>query len=190
MASLKFWWGSMNSGKTTTLLQAAYNYRERGMSCDLFKPAIDTRENTTEIVSRIGLSSPAVLLGEEDSFFSHYLEKPNIDCILVDEAQFLQPAQVYELRVIVDYWKIPVLCYGLRTDFKRDLFPGSQTLLAVADKLEELKGLCHCGRAAKFVLRFDRGGNVVKSGGQILVGGNDQYASVCSLHWSEGKAKK
>lgn len=190
MAKLYFYYSAMNAGKTTTLLQAAYNYRERGMRVQLIKPSTDTREKTTEITSRIGLSSPAIVLNPIDDITSHPDIDRGLDCILVDEAQFLSVNQVKELREIVDLWEVPVLCYGLRTDFKRDLFPGSQTLLAVADKLVELKGLCHCGRTARFVLRIDKVGNVVREGGQIEVGGNDRYSSVCSLHWRKGKANE
>ncbi len=179
----------MNAGKTTALLQAAYNYEERKMRVLTLKPKIDNRESSSKIVSRIGLSRDTSLF--EPSCNLYYLaeqipigERPHV--ILVDEAQFLTKSQVIELGDIVDDFDIPVLCYGLRTDFKGDLFEGSAALLGESDKLISLKTVCHCGRAAHKVLRIDNDGKVVRSGDSVEIGGNDRYVSVCRKHWRLG----
>ncbi len=180
----------MNAGKTTALLQAAYNYEERKMRVLTLKPKIDDRESTSKIVSRIGLSRDTSLF--EPSCNLYYLteqipidERPHV--VLVDEAQFLTKEQVIELGDIVDTLDIPVLCYGLRTDFMGDLFEGSAALLAEADKLISLKTVCHCGKAAHRVLRIDADGGIVRVGQSVEIGGNDRYVSVCRKHWKEGK---
>lgn len=190
MASLYFYYSAMNAGKTTALLQAAYNYEERKMRVLTLKPKIDDRESTSKIVSRIGLSRDTSLF--EPSCNLYYLteqipidERPHV--VLVDEAQFLTKEQVIELGDIVDTLDIPVLCYGLRTDFMGDLFEGSAALLAEADKLISLKTVCHCGKAAHRVLRIDADGGIVRVGQSVEIGGNDRYVSVCRKHWKEGK---
>jgi thymidine kinase len=187
MAKLYFYFSAMNAGKTTTLLQSAYNYRERGMRPFLLTPAIDTRYGEGVIASRIGLSSPAWRFTPEDDLFA--LVKSDLDkhgpshCILVDEAQFLKRAQVWELTDVVDRLKVPVLAYGLRTDFRGELFEGSQYLLAWADHLEEVKTICHTGSKATMVVRVDEHGHAVQDGPQVQIGGNDRYVSVSRLEY-------
>lgn len=193
MSSLYFKYGQMNSGKTTALIQAAYNYEERGMRVIIFKPAIDTRETAKpEAVSRIGLTHEAVTVLPNTNVFGHTVrenDKRPVACVLVDEAQFLSADQVDQLTDVVDLLGIPVMCYGLRTDFQGELFPGSHRLLALADKLEEIKTICHCGRKATMVLRIDDDGVVVRDGEQVVIGGNDRYVSVCRLHHVNGVYK-
>lgn len=191
MASLYFYYSAMNAGKSTTLLQNGYNYKERGMVVDLFKPAVDNRDSVGNIVSRIGLSAEAIVVLPDFNFCKYYSDTVKMPaCILVDEAQFLEPQQVEDLRWLVDFRDTPVLCYGLRTDFQQKLFPGSMELMAKADKLVELKTICWCGKSAKFVLRLDHLGNPQRSGAQVQIGGNESYVSVCSKHWTEGLANK
>jgi len=178
----------MNAGKSSLLLQAAKNYELEGMGTLLIKPAVDTRDSTTMIVSRIGISAEASVVGNSCDLFRLFEEEScsrSISCVFVDEAQFLTTSQVHQLCDIVDKHSTPVLCYGLRTDFKGDLFEGSSTLLAMADRLEGLKGMCHCGRKATMVARLDSEGNPITSGEQVLVGGEDKYASYCRKHWKE-----
>lgn len=193
MSSLYFKYGQMNSGKTTALIQAAYNYEERGMSVIVYKPSVDTREtNLPEAVSRIGLKHPVVLVGAKDNLFGATVrmnDRSKVHCVLVDEAQFLTQDQVDQLADVVDLLNIPVMCYGLRTDFQGELFPGSHRLLAVADNLEEIKTICHCGRKATMVLRIDDDGKVVRDGAQVVIGGNDRYVSVCRAHHYTGVYK-
>lgn len=187
MAQLYFYYGSMNSSKTTSLIQAAYNYQERKMHAIILKPVVDNREGAEAFVrSRIGASAPAILFNPKDDLLAvvkPHISHTTLNCVLVDEAQFLTRAQVEQLCVIVDSLHIPVLCYGLRTDFQGNLFTGSQWLLARADKLSEVKGVCHCGSKATHVLRYDDQGCVVTEGAQILVGGNDRYEAVCRKHF-------
>ena len=188
MAKLYFYYSTMNAGKSTTLLQSSYNYRERAMNTLVYTAAIDDRFGVGKVTSRIGISQDAQLFRPETDLFaeiSTHLQKEKLHCILVDEAQFLTKAQVYQLSEVVDKLKIPVLCYGLRTDFQAELFEGSKYLLAWADQLEELKTICYCGRKANFVLRLNEQGQVVKQGAQIQIGGNDSYLSVCRLHYKE-----
>lgn len=190
MAKLHFYYSAMNAGKTTTLLQASYNYQERGMKTVLYKPKFDTRDSQTMIKSRIGLQEKAILFSKKYNFFESIEKetkqnKNNINCILVDEAQFLSKEQVIHLSRIVDELSIPVLCYGLRTDFLGKLFEGSQYLLGIADSLTEIKTICHCGSKASMNLRVDCDGNPVKDGEQIEVGGNDRYIAVCRKHFSK-----
>jgi Thymidine kinase len=193
MSSLYFKYGQMNSGKTTALIQAAYNYEERGMTVIVYKPMIDTRETDhPEAVSRIGLKHPVVLVGAKDNLFGNTVrmnDRSKVHCVLVDEAQFLTRDQVDQLTDVVDLLDIPVMCYGLRTDFQGELFPGSHRLLALADKLEEIKTICHCGRKATMVLRIDDDGVVVRDGAQVVIGGNDRYVSVCRAHHVTGVYK-
>jgi len=181
MAKLYFNYSSMNAGKTTVLLQSAHNYRERGMTPMLFTPKLDDRYGTGWIKSRIGLQARATIFTPEDDLFEAtraQLEERNIHCVLVDEAQFLSRDQVYQLSEIVDRLNIPVLCFGLRTDFQGELFEGSKHLLAWADELAEIKTICHTGRKATMVVRVDDDGYAMKEGAQVEIGGNERYVSV------------
>ncbi len=181
MAKLYFNYSSMNAGKTTVLLQSAHNYRERGMTPMLFTPKLDDRYGTGWIKSRIGLQARATIFTPEDDLFEAtraQLEERNIHCVLVDEAQFLSREQVYQLSEIVDRLNIPVLCFGLRTDFQGELFEGSKHLLAWADELAEIKTICHTGRKATMVVRVDDDGYAMKEGAQVEIGGNERYVSV------------
>lgn len=189
--SLYFRYSSMNSGKSTQLLQVAYNYEEMGSKVLVIKPALDTRDNNY-IKSRIGLKRKAdIMINKNTNIYKIINNKHKINnysCVLVDEAQFLTKEQVWQLTDIVDLLNIPVICYGLRTDFQGNLFEGSQWLLAWADKVSEIQttSVCHCGKKARFVLRIDGKGNVIKDGEQILCGGNDRYVSVCRKHFKKG----
>lgn len=190
MASLHYYYGTMNAGKSTTLLQTAYNYEERKMSVVTLKPAIDNRDSVTNITSRIGLSREATLFKPEDDLF-HKVSKlmgtgDNVKVVVVDEAQFLTEAQVIELTDIVDVLNIPVICYGLLNDFANKQFPGSSALVTWADRLYEIKTICHCGAGARHVLRLNENGEVVKQGEQIVIGGNSLYVSVCRKHYKLG----
>ena len=181
MAKLYFNYSSMNAGKTTVLLQSAHNYRERGMLPMLFTPKLDDRYGTGWIKSRIGLQAMATIFTAEDDLFEAtraQLEERNIHCVLVDEAQFLSRDQVYQLSEIVDRLNIPVLCFGLRTDFQGELFEGSKHLLAWADELTEIRTICHTGRKATMVVRVDDDGYALKEGAQVEIGGNERYVSV------------
>lgn len=184
MAKLYFYFSAMNAGKTTTLLQSAYNYRERGMRTLVLKPEIDTRASAevTTIASRIGLASQARSFHRDDDLRAlveaDIAAHGALHCVLVDEAQFLSKAQVWQLTDIVDALRIPVLSYGLRTDFRGELFEGSQWLLAWADELHEIKTICHTGKKATMVVRVDGRGRAVKSGPQVEIGGNGRYVSV------------
>jgi thymidine kinase len=181
MAKLYFNYSAMNAGKTTVLLQSAHNYRERGMNPLLFTPKLDDRFSVGVIQSRIGLKAPALVFDADSDLFettSAELERRNIHCVLVDESQFLTRDQVYQLSEVVDELNIPVLCFGLRTDFQGELFEGSKYLLAWADELQELKTICHTGRKATMVVRVDENGYAVQEGSQIEIGGNDRYVSV------------
>jgi thymidine kinase len=182
MAKLFFYYSAMNAGKTTTLLQSAYNYHERGMRTLIFTPKLDHRAGEGMVASRIGLKAKAIAFERDDdleTLFSRALAKhQKIDCVLVDEAQFLSKHQVWQLTEIVDKQNIPVLAYGLRTDFRGELFEGSQYLLAWADSLIEIKTICHTGKKATMVVRVDENGRAVKDGPQVEIGGNDRYVSV------------
>jgi thymidine kinase len=197
MAKLYFYYSSMNAGKTTVLLQSAHNYRERGMTPLLFTPVLNDRYSTGVIKSRIGLEAEAISFEREDDLFRQVqqrLEDENIHCVLVDEAQFLSREQVYQLTDVVDRLNIPVLCFGLRTDFQGELFEGSQHLLAWGDELEELKTICHTGRKATMVVRVDDNGYALREGSQLEIGGNERYVSVSRREFKEvffgGKAIK
>jgi len=188
MAKLYFYYSAMNAGKTTVLLQSAHNYRERGMHPLLFTPRLDDRYSVGVIRSRIGLEAPAIAFGPTDNLFEEVqsqLEARNVHCVLVDEAQFLSRDQVYQLTEVVDRLGIPVLCFGLRTDFQGELFEGSRYLLAWADQLEELKTICHTGRKATMVVRVDEAGYAVREGSQVEIGGNDRYVSVSRREFKE-----
>lgn len=178
----------MNAGKTTTLLQSSHNYAERGMTTLLLKPQIDDREGSTKITSRIGLQGDAYCFTTTENlyqFINRQREFQTLHCILVDEGQFLTSTQVYQLSDIVDQCQIPVLVYGIRTDFQGELFEGSRTLLAFSDELHEIKTICHCGSKAIMVLRLDADGHPMRTGAQIQIGGNETYASMCRKHWKE-----
>ncbi len=189
MAKVYFYYSAMNAGKSTVLLQSAYNYRERGMVPLLFTPAIDTRGGPGRVSSRIGLSAEAIAFNRQDDLqavIRHHHAVQRIACVLIDEAQFLSRDQVQQLTDIADQLDIPVLCYGLRTDFQGNLFEGSAALLAWADDLNEIKTICHCGRKATMVLRTDQQGRALREGAQIEIGGNERYVSVCRRHFKEG----
>ncbi len=188
MAQLYFYYGAMNAGKSTTLLQASFNYRERGMRTMLWTAAVDDRAGVGRIGSRIGLEAEASSFATDTDLFAAIAAAGNPDCVLVDEAQFLSASQVEQLAAVVDRLDIPVLAYGLRTDFQGQLFAGSQRLLALADKLVELKAVCACGRKATMNLRVDAQGRPVMHGAQTEIGGNDRYVAVCRRHFSEAFA--
>jgi thymidine kinase len=192
MSKVYFYYSAMNAGKSTVLLQSSYNYQERGMRTLLFMPATDTRAGLGRIESRIGLGAEAVTLNAEDDLMARvqaeHSEKP-VACVLIDEAQFLTVMQVRQVTDIADSLRIPVLCYGLRTDFQGKLFPGSAELLALADNLIELKTICHCGRKATMNLRIGSDGRAVKVGAQVEIGGNDRYVAMCRRHFKEAFAK-
>lgn len=193
MAKLYFYYSAMNAGKSTTLLQAAYNYHERGMRPLLLTPRLNTRDGAGRIASRIGLHADAVCFDLTDSLLdlcrTRHQQEP-VACVFVDEAQFLTRQQVFQLGEIADRIGVPVLAYGLRTDFQGNLFEGSQYLLAWADVLSEIKTVCHCGRKATMVLRIDSEGRPLRAGDQIKVGGNESYVSVCRLHFKQGMAER
>jgi thymidine kinase len=188
MAKLYFYYSAMNAGKSTVLLQSSHNYRERGMHTLLFVPAVDTRGGGGRILSRIGIDASAMPLPADEDVFAHvraaHAAQP-VACVLVDEAQFLTPEQVGQLSDVVDQLDIPVLCYGLRTDFQARLFPGSAALLGLADNLVELKTICHCGRKATMNLRVGPDGRGVKEGAQVEIGGNERYVAMCRRHFKE-----
>jgi thymidine kinase len=188
MAKLYFYYAAMNAGKSTTLLQADYNYRERGMETMLWTAAHDDRAGTGTIGSRIALSAAAHSYSSDIDLFEavgEELKKRKLDCILVDESQFLSRDHVLQLCRVSDELGIPVLCYGLRTDFQGQLFEGSAALLALADALVELKAVCECGRKATMNLRVDAEGHAVASGAQTEIGGNDRYVALCRRHFFE-----
>jgi thymidine kinase len=189
MAKLFFYYSAMNAGKTTTLLQSAYNYRERGMRTLIVTPKLDRRAGEGVVSSRIGLKSKATVF--ENSTDLLELENADIaahgklDCVLVDEAQFLSRPQVWQLSDVVDELRIPVLCYGLRTDFRGQAFEGSAELLAIADELSEIKTICHSGKKATMVVRVDENGRAVKAGPQVEIGGNERYVSVSRAEYKK-----
>jgi thymidine kinase len=184
MAKLYFYFAAMNAGKSTVLLQSSYNYRERGMQTLLFTPAIDNRFEQGVVYSRIGLSEQAIAFSEHDDLYQKVLEQnQKYACVLVDEAQFLTRVQIQQLTEITDQLEIPVLAYGLRTDFRGELFEGSQYLLAWADELVEIKTICHCGRKATMILRLNDQGEVLTDGEQVVIGGNNMYLSTCRKHF-------
>ncbi|EOC1351330.1 thymidine kinase [Cronobacter dublinensis] len=192
MAQLYFYYSAMNAGKSTALLQSSYNYQERGMRTLVYTAEIDDRFGGGKVSSRIGLSSPAKLYNNQTSLLNDIRtehQQAPVHCVLVDECQFLTREQVYELSDVVDKLDIPVLCYGLRTDFRGELFGGSQYLLAWSDKLVELKTVCFCGRKAGMVLRLDHEGRPYNEGEQVVIGGNERYVSVCRKHYKEALEK-
>jgi thymidine kinase len=188
MAKLYFYYASMNAGKSTTLLQADFNYRERGMATMLWTAALDDRFGQGYVTSRIGLKADAHKFDPDTDIAGAITEQNSatpLACVMVDEAQFLSRDQVFQLAYIADVVGIPVLCYGLRTDFQAELFPGSAALLGIADSLVELKAVCECGRKSTMNLRVDADGNAVKEGAQTEVGGNDRYVALCRKHFME-----
>ncbi len=188
MAKLYFYYSSMNAGKSTALLQSSYNYRERGMNTLVLAPELDDRYGRGKVSSRIGLETEATNFGQEDdllAIINNAIEDKPLHCILVDEAQFLTKDQVFQLGEATDKLNIPVLAYGLRTDFQGEPFEGSKYLLAWSDNLKELKAICDCGTKATMVIRLDEGGNVVTEGSQVEIGGNDRYLSMCRKHFKE-----
>lgn len=188
MAKLHFYYSAMNAGKSTILLQSSYNYRERGMDTLLFTPKLDIRYGLGKIASRIGLESEAVAFCQDYDLYQHTADElrnnDNIRCILVDEAQFLTKSQVQQLCAITDKLNVPVLAYGIRTDFRGEPFVGSLYLLAWADILIEIKTICHCGRKAIMNLRIDKHGKPVREGEQIEIGGNERYMATCRKHFT------
>jgi thymidine kinase len=190
MAKLYFYFSSMNAGKSSSLLQADFNYRERGMATMVWTAALDTRGGG-RVTSRIGLEAGAHLYDDTIDLWAQIgaaHARANLDCVLLDEAQFLTQAQVWQLARLADELGIPVLCYGLRTDFQGELFPGSATLLGIADALVELKAVCWCGRKATMNLRVDQSGHPVREGAQTEIGGNDRYVALCRRHFTAAHA--
>ncbi|MGF1907726.1 thymidine kinase [Aliivibrio salmonicida] len=192
MAQMYFYYSAMNAGKSTTLLQSSFNYQERGMNPAIFTAAIDDRYAVGKVSSRIGLDADAHLFNTDMDMFETIKtlhEAKKIHCVLIDECQFLTKEQVYQLTEVVDKLHIPALCYGLRTDFLGELFEGSKYLLSWADKLVELKTICHCGRKANMVIRTDEHGVAIADGDQVAIGGNELYVSVCRSHYKEALGK-
>lgn len=191
MAKLYFYYSTMNAGKSTSLLQSSHNYRERGMRTLVYTAQFDQRGGG-RVHSRIGLSSEARHFARGSDLYGEIAgehSKEPVSCVLLDEAQFLLPAQVDQLAAIVDRHSIPVLCYGLRTDFRGELFPGSARLLALADELSELKTICHCGRKATMCARVGVDGSVEREGEQVEIGGNERYLSLCRRHYFEAAGR-
>jgi thymidine kinase len=182
MAKLYFYYSAMNAGKTTTLLQSAHNYRERGMRTLILTPRLDHRAGSGTVASRIGLKAEGVAFERDDDLLARVerdiAANGRLHCLLVDEAQFLSRAQVWQLGEVVDALRVPVLCYGLRTDFRGELFEGSQYLLAWADEISEIKTICHSGSKATMTVRVDGQGFAVSEGPQVEIGGNERYVSV------------
>jgi thymidine kinase len=188
MAKLYFHYSTMNAGKSTLLLQASYNYVERGMQTYLLTANFDDRAGTGRIGSRIGIGADADTFASKTDLFSNIQERLNAGpcaCVFIDEAQFLSADQVWQLARAVDDLKVPVMCYGLRVDFQGKLFPGSAALLALADEMREIRTICHCGKKATMVVRQDEHGKVLKDGAQVQVGGNETYVSLCRVHWRQ-----
>lgn len=194
MAKLHFYYSAMNAGKSTTLLQSSYNYQERGMDTLLFTPLIDDRYGVGQIASRIGLKQSAICFDETFDLFDcariELAKNPNNKCVLVDEAQFLSKAHVEQLCRITDDLNIPVLAYGLRSDYMAEPFEGSRYLMAWADSIIELKTICHCGKKATMNLRIDETGRPISMGDQVVIGGNDSYVAVCRKHFKRGEISK
>lgn len=190
MAKLHFFYGCMSAGKSTYLLQVAHNYKSRNMKAVIISPTLDTRTPNGKIRSQIGIESEATVFDPDDNLlqgieFAIKETKQEIKCVLVDEAQFLTRRQAQQLACVVDDLNIPVMAYGLRTDFRGDLFPGSEALLALADDIREIRTICDCGRRATMHLRLDKEGKVLKEGEQIEIGNGEKYRSVCRKHWKE-----
>ena len=185
MAKLYFKYGAMGSSKSAQALITKFNYEEKGMTVWLIKPGTDTRDGADIIKSRIGLSQNAQIISPEQDIIEAYHEVGNYDVIIADEAQFLTPAQIEQLRKLVDAEDIPVLCFGLRTDFLTHFFPGAQRLMELADSITEIKTICECGRKATVNARFDDSGRIVTEGDQVVLGGNDRYTAMCHKCWTD-----
>lgn len=188
MAKLYFHYSTMNAGKSTVLLQAAHNYVERGMIPYLLTAQFDGRAGEGRIASRIGIGEEADTYGPGEDLFAKLkqrLSEGPCACVFVDEAQFLETEQVWQLARVVDDLHVPIMCFGLRVDFRGELFPGSATLLALADEMREVRTICHCGKKATMVVRMDAKGVAMKDGAQVQIGGNETYVSLCRRHWRE-----
>ncbi|MEO0634247.1 MAG: thymidine kinase [Pseudomonadota bacterium] len=188
MAKLYFHYSTMNAGKSTVLLQAAHNYRERGMETYLLTADFDDRAGEGRIASRIGIEARADTFNTSDDLFARLqarLAEGPVACVFLDEAQFLTEDQVWQLARAVDDLGVPVMCYGLRVDFRGQLFPGSATLLALADEMREVRTICHCGKKATMVIRQDENGATLRDGAQVQIGGNETYVSLCRRHWRQ-----
>lgn len=188
MAKLYFNYSTMNAGKSTVLLQASHNYRENRMDTYLLTAQLDDRAGAGRIASRIGIGEEADMFSAGDDLYQRIeqrLARGPVAAIFVDEAQFLEPEQVWQLARVVDDLRVPVLAYGLRVDFQGNLFPGSATLLALADEMREVRTICHCGKKATMVVRQDDHGRVMTEGDQVQIGGNETYVSLCRRHWRE-----
>lgn len=188
MAKLYFHYSTMNAGKSTSLLQASHNYREGGMQTYLLTAQLDNRAGAARIASRIGIGEAADTFAPGEDLFDRIakrLDKGPVACVFIDEAQFLEKAQVWQLARAVDDLGVPVMCYGLRVDFRGDLFPGSAALLAWADEMREVRTICHCGKKATMVIRRGPDGKALKDGDQVQIGGNETYVSLCRRHWRE-----
>ncbi|MEM9587311.1 MAG: thymidine kinase [Planctomycetota bacterium] len=193
MAKLYFYYSAMNAGKSTILLQSAHNYRERGMNPLILSPEIDSRAGGNQVSSRIGLTAEAEGFNTADNLFhaiNRHHDRQPVDCVLIDEAQFLTRQQVRQLSDVCDQLNIPVLTYGLRTDFQGNLFEGSALLLGWADSMSEVKTICHCGRKATMNLRINDEGKPIKDGRQIEIGGNERYMAVCRQHFKDGLSQR
>ena len=188
MAKLYFQYSTMNAGKSTLLLQASHNYNERGMETYLLTAKFDNRSGQRKISSRIGISKVADTFSMGEDLFAKIkkrLKQKSVNCVFIDEAQFLETEQVWQLARTVDDLSVPVMCYGLRVDFRGQLFPGSAALLALADEMREIRTICHCGKKATMVVRQDENGNALTDGAQVQIGGNETYVSLCRRHWRE-----
>ena len=193
MARVHFIYSTMNAGKSTALLQTNFGYLEKGMNTLLYTSEKDNRYGDSEIVSRIGLKSKAETFKDSDNLFDFVSiahKKNALDCVLIDEAQFLTKDQVHQLGRVVDELDVTVLAYGIRTDFRGELFEGSRYLLAWADRLSEIRTVCHCGRKATMIVRVDAKGDIVREGEQVEIGGNERYLSLCRLHFNQGITKR
>ena len=193
MAKLYFHYSTMNAGKSTILLQAAHNYQERGMQTYLLTAKLDDRAGAGRIASRIGIGQPAETFTPDDDLFARIaarLKAGPCACIFIDEAQFLSEEQVWQLARAVDDLRVPVMCYGLRVDFRGGLFPGSAALLALADEMREVRTICHCGKKATMVVRLGADGQPLREGAQVQIGGNETYVSLCRRHWREAMGEQ
>ena len=193
MARIHFIYSTMNAGKSTALLQTNFSYLEKGMNTILYTSEKDNRYGNSEIVSRIGLKSKAETFKTNDNLFDHVFKAHSenaVDCVLIDEAQFLTKDQVHQFGRVVDELDVTVIAYGIRTDFRGELFEGSRYLLAWADHLNEIRTVCHCGRKATMIVRVDDNGEIVREGEQVEIGGNERYLSLCRLHFYQGIATK
>ncbi|MGB7270224.1 MAG: thymidine kinase [Albidovulum sp.] len=193
MAKLYFNYSTMNAGKSTMLLQASHNYREGGMETYLLTARVDQRSGAGRIASRIGIGQDADIFDAETDLFAKIADRQGqgpVACVFLDEAQFLSRDQVWQLARAVDDLGVPVMCYGLRVDFRGELFPGSAALLALADEMREVRTICHCGKKATMVVRRGPDGAALRDGAQVQIGGNETYASLCRRHWREAMGER